>query len=118
MGKMKEYMTADDLHKPSTEGKKFDQDKPDLSLLPIEFLTEVSRAMMHGEKKYGRYNYTGGMAWHRPIAACLRHVYAFANGEDLDPESGVSHIGHAGACLLMLSVYVKRGLGQDTREKK
>jgi hypothetical protein len=102
----------------TNEGVKHDQEKPDLSLLPIEFLSDVAKAMQHGEKKYGRYNYTGGMAWHRLIAACLRHVYAFAGSEDLDPESGVSHLGHAGACILMLSVYVKRGLGQDTREKK
>lgn len=73
---------------------------------------------MHGEKKYGRYNYTGGMAWHRIISAGLRHLYAFSNGEDLDAESGISHLGHAGACILMLTVYVKRNLGQDTREKK
>ena len=73
---------------------------------------------MYGEKKYGRYNYTGGMAWHRIIAACLRHVTAFASGEDTDRESGVSHLGHAGACVLMLTVYYKRNLGTDTREKK
>lgn len=100
------------------EGLKFDNQKPDLSLLPIEFLTEVANAMMHGEKKYGRYNFTNGMSWHRIIAASLRHIYAFASGEDLDPESGVSHLGHAGACILMLTVYFKRGLGEDTREKK
>lgn len=102
----------------SSEGVKHDQEKPDLSLLPIEFLSEVSRAMMHGEKKYGRYNYTGGLAWSRVIAAGLRHLYAFAGGEDLDPESGVSHLGHAGACVLMLLVYYKRNLGTDNREKK
>jgi hypothetical protein len=101
-----------------TEGIKHDNEKPDLSLLPREFLDEVAKAMMYGEKKYGRYNYTGGMAWHRIIAACLRHVTAFASGEDTDRESGVSHLGHAGACVLMLTVYYKRNLGTDTREKK
>lgn len=103
---------------PKNPGLKFDQEKPDLSLLPIEFLTEVAKAMAYGEKKYGRYNYTGGMAWHRIIAASLRHIFAFAAGEDFDPESSVSHLGHAGACILMLTVYVKRNLGTDTREKK
>jgi hypothetical protein len=101
-----------------TEGIKHDNEKPDLSLLPREFLDEVAKAMMYGEKKYGRYNFTGGMAWHRIISACLRHVTAFAGGEDNDQESGVSHLGHAGACILMLCVYFKRNLGTDTREKK
>lgn len=98
-------------------GVKHDQDKPDLSLLTPEFLSEVAKAMMHGEKKYGRYNYLNGMDWHRIIAACLRHVTAFNAGEDLDTESGVSHLGHAGACILMLATYYKRGLGKDTRNK-
>ena len=98
------------------QGIKHDQGKPDLSLLPVEFLNEVAFAMMYGETKYGRYNFTGGMAWHRLIAACLRHVYAFAAREELDKESGVSHLGHAAACLLMLTVYQSRNLGTDTRE--
>lgn len=101
-----------------TTGVKHDQGKPDLSLLPYEFLEEVARAMMYGEKKYGRFNYQGGMEWHRPAAACLRHVTKWLAGEDLDSESGVSHLGHAGACILMLIVYVKRNLGKDSREKK
>lgn len=104
--------------KEHLEGIKHDQQKPDLSLLPREFLDEVAFAMQYGETKYGRYNYTGGMAWHRIIAASLRHITAFAGGEDNDPESGVSHLGHAGACVLMLCVYYRRNLGTDTREKK
>lgn len=101
-----------------TSGIKHDQEKPDLSLLPPEFLNEVARAMMYGAKKYGRLNYVGGMEWHRIVAASLRHMTAFMYGEDNDPESGVSHLGHAGACVLMLCVYFKRSLGTDTREKK
>ena len=114
------YLTEANRHElvEPTVGLKFDQEKPDLSLLPREFLDEVAKAMMHGEKKYGRYNYTNGLAWSRVIAACLRHVTAFAAGEDNDSESGVSHLGHAGACILMLVVYFKRSIGTDNREKK
>lgn len=100
------------------EGHKDDGAKPDLSLLPREFLEEVSKAFMHGEKKYGRYNYRSGMDWHRITAACLRHISAFNEGEDKDSESGLSHLGHAGACIAMLLVYVNNGLGKDTRHKK
>jgi Domain of unknown function (DUF5664) len=99
-------------------GIKHDQEKPDLSLLPREFLDEVAKAMQYGEKKYGRYNYRGGMAWHRIVAACMRHITAWNDGEDCDSESGVSHLGHAGACILMLCVSVKNKSGEDTRYKK
>lgn len=102
----------------SKTGVKHDQEKPDLSLLPKEFLEEVSKAFMHGEKKYGRYNFINGMEWHRVIAASLRHITSFNAGENVDAESGLSHLSHAGACIAMLLVYTSKGLGTDTRYKK
>lgn len=103
--------------KHSKQGVKHDQSKPDLSLLPREFLVEVARAFEHGEKKYGRYNYRNGMDWHRILAAALRHLVAWNEGENLDPESGNNHLGHAGACIAMLLVYQSRSLGKDTRHE-
>lgn len=100
------------------EGKKYDLGKPDLSLLPKEFLEATAQAFMHGEKKYGRYNYLNGMEWHRLVAAALRHITAFNEGEDFDAESGYSHLGHASACLAMLLTFQNRGLGKDTRNKQ
>jgi hypothetical protein len=103
--------------KSAGTGVKHDQEKPDLSLLPRDFLDEVAKAMQHGERKYGRYNYRGGMSWHRIVAAAMRHITAWNDGEDTDKESGVSHLGHAGACILMLCVLVKNKKGEDTRCK-
>lgn len=97
------------------EGIKHDQSKPDLSLLPKEFLDEVALAFMHGEKKYGRYNYKNGLDWHRVISASMRHISAFNEGEDIDSESGLNHLSHAGACIAMLLVYYKGKIGKDTR---
>lgn len=101
----------------SCGGVKYDASKPDLSLLPREFLEEVARAFMYGEKKYGRYNYLNGLDWHRVLGAAFRHLSAFNDGEDKDPESGLSHLSHLGACCAMALVYYKRGLGRDTRYK-
>lgn len=98
-------------------GLKYDGNKPDLSLLPPEFLSEVAKAFMYGEAKYGRYNFTGGMQWCRLGAAALRHLTAWAWGEDNDKESGISHLGHAGACIAMLCMFVNRGIGTDNRYK-
>lgn len=106
------------LKEQKLEGRKDDQEKPDLSLLPREFLEEVAKAFMHGEKKYGRYNYRAGLNWHRLIAAAMRHITAFNEGENMDVESGHSHLGHAGACIAMLLVYQQNTLGKDTRYKK
>ncbi len=104
--------------KPISVGIKHDQDKPDLSLLPKEALEAMARAFMHGEKKYGRYNFRAGMDWHRPLAAALRHLTAFNEGENIDPESNGSHLGHALAAIAMITVYQVQNVGTDTRYKK
>jgi Domain of unknown function (DUF5664) len=102
-----------------SEAKKYDEHKPDLSLVPRELMDAAARAFMFGAQKYGRYNYKlGGFEWHRLIAAALRHITAYNEGEDKDPESGLSHLDHAAATIGMLLVYVKGNLGTDTRYKR
>lgn len=96
-------------------GIKFDNNKVDLSLLPKVALEEMAKAMMHGAKKYGRNNYTKGMEATRIIAAALRHITAYNDGQDTDEESGVSHLGHAMACCLMLLHQEQLGTLKDNR---
>lgn len=98
-------------------GTKHDNGKPDLSLLPSVFVKEVARALMHGENKYGRHNFEKGFDTHRLVGACLRHVYAWNEGEDSDPESGISHLAHAAATLGMLLRCLELGTATDTRSK-
>lgn len=97
--------------------KKFDENKPDISLLPYNSLAEISKAMMFGAKKYGRHNYLEGRGWLSLGAAMLRHGLKWVDGEDKDPESGVSHLAHVSANCIMLMEYAFRGLGNDDRYK-
>lgn len=83
-------------------GIKFDQGKPDLSLNPRSALEAMARAFMVGEKKYGRDNYRNGMEASRYLGAALRHLAAFGEREDLDPEYKTPHLGHALASIAML----------------
>ena len=99
-------------------GTKHDTGKVDISLVPLVATEAEARALMFGEKKYGRYNYTQGFETSRLVAACLRHVLAYQDGEDTDPESGLSHIGHAKACLSMLLHCDQLGTLRDNRLKK
>ena len=98
--------------------KKFDGGKPDISIIPPEYTDAVAQAFMDGEKKYGRYNYRGGMEWSRLLSAALRHINAFNKGEDVASDSGVHHLGHAGACLAMLMDYYINNLGTENRRPK
>ena len=55
-----------------------------------------------GAKKYAPFNWAKGMAWSIPLACIKRHWLALARGEEVDPESGVSHWGAIGCNLVML----------------
>ena len=92
-------------------GKKFDAGKPRLDLLPYSGLTMAAEVLEYGRKKYGKNNWACGMSWSRPYAACLRHLMAWNNGENIDPESGLHHIGHALCNLLFLATFISEPEG-------
>lgn len=118
LGEVVEYSGEPPIPTMPVSGIKHDADKTDLSLLPRVSLEQEARALQFGVQKYGRYNYVKGFESSRLIAACLRHVVAWQDGEDKDPESGVSHLGHAKACLSMLLHLEQLGNLQDNRLKR
>lgn len=102
-----------------TEAIKFDSGKPDWSLVPFESLEGMVRVLEFGAKKYAGWNWTtgGGFKWTRVIGSSLRHLFAFARGEDNDPESGLSHIYHVQCNMLFLAHYIgnKEKFNKDDR---
>ncbi|AGH16053.1 hypothetical protein VPKG_00016 [Vibrio phage pYD21-A] len=102
----------DPLNPPGTfsdpeQGKKSDDNKPPMELLPSNGLIEVAKAMGYGAKKYNES--WPDMNWpkvknakRRYLGAALRHIMARLGGEVRDPESGELHVAHAAFCLLAL----------------
>lgn len=82
-------------------GLKYDDQKPDYTLVTKELMDAVSRGMGYGLKKYTRDNYK--LFTSKDIirfkAALLRHAVAWANGEEIDTESGLFHADHIGSTL-------------------
>lgn len=77
--------------------------KIDLSLVPPSALIAEARVMKLGAKKYGPYNWRDKTVSARVYtAAALRHIFTWQDGEDIDQESGESHLAHARACLGIL----------------
>lgn len=96
---------------------KNDKEKPDLSHVPVEFLNAVAQAFMVGEKKYNRYNYYKGHKASQLIAAAMRHLTAWMDGEENDPVDGQPHLGSVGACVAMILKQQKLGTLIDNRYK-
>lgn len=87
---------------------KFDQNKTDWAILPFGAIEEIIKVLKFGEGKYARGNFAsnGGLSYTRLINALFRHIVSFARGEDNDPETGLSHIAHAGCCVVFLLHYI------------
>jgi hypothetical protein len=103
--------------KPAPLGAKHDGEKPPMSLLDRKALEEVAKVLGFGAKKYAAHNWRGGISQDRLMSALLRHVHAFLDGEDNDPESGLPHLAHAGCCLMFaLNMHLTRP-DMDDRHK-
>lgn len=98
-------------------GNKNDQGKPPIALIWPEAIEEEAAVMGLGEKKYGTWNWTNGLSVVRVASALLRHTYAFLGGEDLDPESGKSHMAHVRCCAAFIIFYMKYRRDLDDRFK-
>lgn len=96
---------------------KFDAGKPPMGLLSRTALEEVAKVMDFGAKKYAAHNWRNGFDWSRTLDAAARHLYAFIDGEDKDPESGLSHLAHAMCCLMFTLEFEKTHPELDDRWK-
>lgn len=89
-------------------GVKYDNDKPQWTLVPFKAMTEVVDVLTYGAKKYAPDNWKKVPdARRRYIDAGFRHFVAYASGEKLDPETGKSHLAHAMCCMLFLLAFDK-----------
>ncbi len=90
--------------------------------IPTEYLTLDGLASMcwafkYGAVKYDDYNYYKGHTVNQLCAAAIRHILQFKDGEDVDSESLVSHLGHAMASLAMIEKQRALGTSIDDRYK-
>jgi len=99
------------------EGVKNDQGKLPYELLPSDAVEGILEVLRYGAGKYAPRNWELGMQWHRPFGALMRHMWAWWRNENngKDPETGFSHLWHAGCCILFLIAYEMRSIGEDNR---
>jgi hypothetical protein len=86
-----------------TGGRKFDGGKLQYGLLPPLALRETVKVLTFGAEKYEPDNWRRVPDSHRRyFDAAQRHLWAYKEGEVIDPESGVNHIAHAICCLMFM----------------
>lgn len=91
-------------------------------LLPIGPLTELSRHYGRGALKYADRNWELGYPWGHSYAALMRHLTQWWDGEDIDPETGSSHMiavaWHAFALMEFVNKHPEFDNRPNTKKKK
>lgn len=86
------------------------------STVSAPVVAELGVAMLEGALKYGRHNYRHvGVRTSVYYDAACRHLDAFWEGEDIDPDSGMSHLTKAIATIVVLRDAMIRGMMKDDR---
>lgn len=98
-----------------TGGVKDNLGKPRVDLIPMRTLLEIGKVLDYGARQYAPHNWRLGLRYGDTMGSIMRHLIAFNEGEDDDPESGISHLAHAATQLLYLMEFRMTGTGIDDR---
>jgi len=103
----------------SSMGKplKMAEGKPKVSLVPRSAIEQLARVYEYGLQKYHRNSwreFTLEQALATFQDAAGRHLLAYNDGEEIDPESGLPHLAQAAWNMLTLLYYLeKENIGRD-----
>lgn len=102
---------------------RFNKGKRRWNLLPTDVLEPIVKVLEFGANKYAAWNFAegDGLSWTEVLDSMKRHIMAWERGEDTDPESGESHLGHIGCNLMFLlyyTQYLEQYKSKDDRKKR
>lgn len=102
---------------PDTGGMKGSKGSQ-LSMVPPRALLALGEVYADGAEKYERDNWRKGYRYSLSVDALFRHLLAWMDGEDNDPESTHSHLTHVAWHAFTLWTFQDEGLGTDDRTGK
>lgn len=87
--------------------------------IPFDILADDAFVHAHGAEKYGERNWRIDKILASTYeGAILRHFFAWAGGEDIDPDSGRPHLNHIRACCAVVLDAQRHGTLIDDRDRK
>lgn len=84
-------------------------------LVPMKAVGQIAEVYHFGAQKYADHNWRKGYDWGLSYAALQRHLEDFWEGEDINPESGLLHLAHAGWHCLTLITFTEEFPELDNR---
>lgn len=101
-----------------TGGRKDDQGKLRIDLIPVSPFLETAKVFTVGAEKYGDRNWEKGMSFCRCFAAMQRHAWAWMHGETRDLVDGQHHLSSVAFYALALMELEETHPEFDDRPKK
>ena len=90
--------------------------KSPMEYLVFSILEQDAKCHKHGADKYGKLNWRNtNIKASVYVGAIMRHFMAWEGGEDLDPDSGLSHLAHIRACCAVILDSTDHGTFVDDR---
>jgi 5'(3')-deoxyribonucleotidase len=112
------------------KGLRYNEGKTRLGLIPTSAIEGIGKVLTYGANKYtvkdadgnividGANNWKKGLPWMEVIDSLERHLTAFKNGEDIDPESNCYHVDHLLTNAAFLKEFYKIYPQGDNRPHK
>ena len=98
---------------------KYDGGKLRYELIPPSALKAMAEVLTFGAIKYSANNWKSVDDDSRYVGALYRHLEAWRDGEEVDPESSMSHLWHAMTNLAFLIELgqIKKGITGENNDK-
>ena len=106
------------MKQDETKALRYDEGKARIDLLPPIPLLDIGDVATMGAAKYEPRNIEKGIEWGRMYAPMMRHLLKWWAGQDKDPQSGKSHLAHAGFWMLQLAEQERTHPEFDDRPRK
>lgn len=98
-----------------SEGTKYDGEKLRYDLLDWDFIDEVVRVLMAGEKEYGYENWQKVPRGRRRYWNAAGRHWRKSRYRVIDPDHGTRDTAHAVACLMFYDWMIRHGVGKDSQ---
>jgi len=95
---------------------RYNKGKTQWGLVDFQSLKPMVDVLEFGANKYSAHNWKKGLDTTEICESMMRHLTALMDGEDIDPESGLPHMGHI-QCNTMFYNYMIRNNGKSNKNK-
>ena len=93
---------------PESKGLRYNEGKRKWSLVHFKSLEPMIEVLEYGATKYAPKNWQKGLEKDEILESLQRHVAKLFDGEEIDQESGLHHIGHIMCNAMFYSYFLDK----------